>query len=563
MRRTDSTRKMAVTQVVAQLVKLSHTQRTTQIMGLLFGLLSTGFAMSQPILTGRLVSSISQSETTQGTTKLMVVLSVTLVASVLVAMAASYLAARFAEDVAKEQRNRLISASLAESAAQQRLFDQAELSNRMSIDTDTVSKSVIETTIYLPADILMIIGCVIGLFCTDPLSLLVIGLFMCLGLALSSYSAKRIARESTHRQAQLDECVEIGTDILRCATLLRNYQREQQALQRYGFANALLRNKGLRIGVISAYTQPLAGGLLKLGLIVVLALAAIRVSNGSLSLSTLTTFTLFLTYILTPVSAVALTVSNLGKVSAALERLSQAALITSPKTTVRIRTAETHDSGPLLALNGIDFSYGDGKPVLKSLDLEVPRRGITLVKGKSGAGKSTLLSIIAATSSPSGGSIEVATELADSYGNWVGPDRLLLVPQDYPQWGRSVRETITLSADISDDAIIDTLRMVGLDDWYRCLPEGLDTRLSALECKASGGELKRLGIARALVSNPRVLVLDEPTSNLDFQTATKLVAFIAELSKTITILIVTHDPSIWPASPTFELSRGKLTECTT
>jgi ABC-type multidrug transport system fused ATPase/permease subunit len=195
---------------------------------------------------------------------------------------------------------------------------------------------------------------------------------------------------------------------------------------------------------------------------------------------------------------------------------------------------------PLLRLSGVSVTYpGDETPALSGVDLELPRGGLLVVTGPSGAGKSTLLDVVLGLLRPDVGEVVVdGTPLADLAG-WrrrIGyvPQQTVLVPGTV--WQNLVWSSVPGREPTETDAWA-ALRTACVDDVVRALPGGLQAPLHEL-AELSGGEQQRLSVARALLRDPELLVLDEATSGLDPDTEQRLLDRL--LDGTRAVLMVTH-----------------------
>lgn len=208
-----------------------------------------------------------------------------------------------------------------------------------------------------------------------------------------------------------------------------------------------------------------------------------------------------------------------------------------------LHTAEVPVSAPVRALDlqQVSFGYGDRGRVLDKVTFRFEAGKTYAVVGPSGAGKSTLADILLGLSVPDSGAVlvnegEVPLESART--------RFMLVEQQPKIFSTTVKENLLLGARADDDAVYSALDTVNLDGTVRALEQGLDTRLTYLGENFSGGQRQRLGIARALIRKPDVLILDEATSALDPATRIEVVAKLRAKMQDGIIIFITHDPEI-------------------
>ena len=207
----------------------------------------------------------------------------------------------------------------------------------------------------------------------------------------------------------------------------------------------------------------------------------------------------------------------------------------------RDEVSDAHVAVHSVELRDVSFGYGDRGQVLSNVNFRFKAGHTYAIIGPSGAGKSTLADLILGLSTPDSG-VLVVNEGA------VPPDAVRshfkLVEQQPKIFSSTVRENLTLGMDVSDAALLDALATVNLAEMVRALPLGMETRLTYLGENFSGGQRQRLGIARALMRKPDVLILDEATSALDSETRTEMVAKLRDKMRNGIIIFITHDPEI-------------------
>jgi ABC-type bacteriocin/lantibiotic exporter with double-glycine peptidase domain len=195
----------------------------------------------------------------------------------------------------------------------------------------------------------------------------------------------------------------------------------------------------------------------------------------------------------------------------------------------------------VLDLHQVSFSYGDRGRVLDDVSFRFEAGHTYAIVGPSGAGKSTLADILLGLSVPDSGTVSVNEGRLPLE---VARARFMLVEQQPKIFSTTVKENLLLGLRASDDALYAALEAVNLDGMVRELAQGLDTRLTYLGENFSGGQRQRLGIARALIRQPDVLILDEATSALDPATRVEVVAKLRTRMRDGIIIFITHDPAI-------------------
>ncbi|WP_432544580.1 thiol reductant ABC exporter subunit CydD [Kineococcus sp. SYSU DK002] len=237
-----------------------------------------------------------------------------------------------------------------------------------------------------------------------------------------------------------------------------------------------------------------------------------------------------------------------------------AALLATPVTAV-----ERADPRPLpaprelvLSLRGLVAGW-DG-PCLRGVDLDLAAGDVVAVRGPSGSGKSTLAAVLQRFLDPAAGSVlldgvDVRELAGDDVRSLVGR-----VGDDEHVFATSLRENLLLAAPGSgDEALVEVLHRVRLQDWFAALPHGLDSRLGDGGAPLSGGERRRLAMARSLLADVRVLVLDEPSEGLDAATGARLVADLLDARADRAVLLLAHrEEGVDRAGRVYDVRDGRL-----
>ena len=216
-----------------------------------------------------------------------------------------------------------------------------------------------------------------------------------------------------------------------------------------------------------------------------------------------------------------------------------------------------------IGFQDIDFSYVPGEPVLEHISLHVPNQKLTAIVGDSGSGKSTILNLIAKYYEPTSGTIAIG----DKSINQVAAERVLeqisMVDQDVFLFNDTIRENIRHARpDATDEEIEAACREANCDDFIRKMEKGYDTPTGENGNLLSGGERQRLSIARAILKNSPILLLDEATASLDIENELAVKQAIVNLLKAKkTVVMIAHTLSIVKnADQILVVSGGKIAE---
>ena len=218
-----------------------------------------------------------------------------------------------------------------------------------------------------------------------------------------------------------------------------------------------------------------------------------------------------------------------------------------------------------VAFRGVRFAYASGQPVLRGLDMDIPAGSTHAVVGVTGAGKSTLVKLLLRLYEADGGAITVdGTDVRElSFRSLRGA--IGLVSQDVFLFSGTVRENIAYgNPHADDDAVERAARLAEAHDFIAALPQGYDTIVGERGQKLSGGQRQRLSIARAIVRDPAILVLDEATSAVDNETEAAIQRSLAAVSRGRTTLVIAHRLStVRHADRIHVLEAGRVAEAGT
>jgi ABC-type multidrug transport system fused ATPase/permease subunit len=195
-----------------------------------------------------------------------------------------------------------------------------------------------------------------------------------------------------------------------------------------------------------------------------------------------------------------------------------------------------------ISISNLSFSYPGSESIIEDLNLKVSKGEFLAIVGPSGAGKSTLIDLILGILSPQGGAVSISGEKPEvAIGMW--PGKIAYVPQEVFLINGTLKENIAFgyeSFDFTEDQFNYAISKSSLNELISALPEGIDSLVKERGLSLSGGQKQRLAIARALLTSPEILFLDEATSSLDSVSETTITNSITELKGSTTLIVVAH-----------------------
>jgi len=293
----------------------------------------------------------------------------------------------------------------------------------------------------------------------------------------------------------------------------------------------------------------------------VMFLGARSIIAGTLTLGGFMSFTAFLAFLVAPMFQVVGIGTQLTEALAGLDR-TQEVLHERPEDEEPRRTTAIGLIRGYLTFDRVTFAYDPGKPVLHDVSFSSAPGTVTALVGPSGSGKSTIISLIAAFHSPCEGSIQVdeidlGTVRLDAYRTQLG-----VVLQDTFLFDGSIRENIAFARQgASEESILEACRIARVDEFAEKLEKKYDTIVGERGVKLSGGQRQRVSIARAILADPRILILDEATSSLDSESEAAIQEGLSYLMKGRTTFVIAHRLStIRRADQILVLEDGRILE---
>ncbi len=330
------------------------------------------------------------------------------------------------------------------------------------------------------------------------------------------------------------------TETLGGIRVVKGFHAEDREVKTFeAGVDTLFRNVRKSMTTTSLVTS-LATLLLGVTSVLIMGIGGRLIFQGSMTVGDFVAFTLYLGFLVAPIVQMSNIGSQLTEAFAGLDRMEEI-LALEPEGREAERTVELKALEGRVAFQDVHFAYETGKEVLRGVTLEAPAGTVTALVGSSGSGKTTLAGLAASFLKPTQGRVlvdgaDLATLKLESYRR-----HLAVVLQDEFLFEGTIRENILFGRPhASAQELADAVRAANLKDFTDGLEKGLDTLIGERGVKLSGGQRQRVAIARALLADPRILFLDEATSNLDAESEMLIQESLAGLMRGRTTFVIAH-----------------------
>lgn len=424
-----------------------------------------------------------------------------------------------------------------------RFFDNSksgELVSRIMTDVEGVRNLVGTGLVQLVGGLLTAIISLVLLIKISPMMtlyvLVPVSVFGVISLKAFSY-IRPIFRERGKLNAEVTGRL---TETLNGIRVIKGFNAEQQEVRTFqeGVEKLYLNvKKSLTTTSLVTSSATLLLGLASAG---IMGIGGYMIMQGEITLGDFLAFTLYLGFMIAPIVQMSNIGSQLTEAFAGLDRTEEIMnLAEEDDGSVRVRKLGAIKGD--IEFRSVSFAYEEDKNVVKDISFEAPAGSVTALVGTSGSGKSTIAGLAASFLNPREGMITVdgvnlAEVSLESYRSQLG-----VVLQDDFLFEGTIRENILFPRPQAPEAdLMDAVKAAHVNEFTDRFEKGLDTTIGERGVKLSGGQKQRIAIARAILANPRVLILDEATSNLDTESESYIQDSLAQLMKGRTSFVIAH-----------------------
>ncbi len=456
------------------------------------------------------------------------------------ALVCQYLASKASQGIGTDLRNDVFAKISSLSYSKLDKFGSASLVNRIISDVNQLQLAVamlIRLVVRVP---FLIIGATVMAFSINA-KLAVIFVVIIPLVALSLYLVmSRSVPYYKRIQKNLDGISGIVRENLNGVRVIRAFSGQEREMERFGKAANTLMRENIRVGRISAVLNPVCYVILNFAIIAILYFGGQRVYDGSVSQGDIIALVNYMTQISLALVVFANLVVIFTKAGASAARVNE--ILDETPDIADGEGASEVEGAPAIEFKNVYFDYGNnGEYELSDLSFSIAKGETIGIIGSTGSGKSTLINLIPRFYDAAMGDVLVDGVNVKEYKLEELRKKIGVVPQKSSLFSGTVAENLTIgNENASEDVLKKAVRIAQAEDIIERMPKGFDTFIAEGGRNLSGGQRQRLTIARALVCEPQILILDDSSSALDYVTDLNLRKAIKEETDNMTVLIVSQ-----------------------
>ena len=442
-------------------------------------------------------------------------------------------------------------------------FDNQQFGNvlgRFTSDIETVSNALQQSFLQIINAFLTIILVIsMVLYLNWQLAMIVIVM-----IPITYVSAQFILKKSQpYFKKQADALGDMNGFVQENLTgfnVLKLYGREEISSEEFREITQNLQEVGFKASFISGIMMPVLSAISDMAYLIIAAIGALQVLSGTLTIGNMQAFVQYVWQVSQPVQTITQLASVLQSAKSSLDRIFE--VLDEPDEVSQVTEHLTHDLTGQVSFENVSFQYVADKPLIQNFNLEVKPGEMVAIVGPTGAGKTTLINLLMRFYDVTGGSIKIDGHDIRNLSRQEYRKQFGMVLQDAWLYEASIKENLRFgNLEATDEEIVAAAKAANVDHFIRTLPGGYNMEMNQESTNVSLGQKQLLTIARALLADPKILILDEATSSVDTRLELLIQKAMTNLMEGRTSFVIAHRLStIQEADKILVLNNGQIIE---
>lgn len=515
-------------------------QRLGLVLAIVFVILSSVLSLLGPLLIGKIIDDYIIPKDVPGAVSMLGVLAAVFVGSSILTWLQTYVMIRVAQKTIRQLRQELFKKIQSLSLL---FFDkrqQGDLMSRMTNDIDNLNAALSQSVIQIVSSSLTIVGTAFALLYLNWILALVTLTVVPLIVWATKQIIKRSSVNYVARQKHLGQLNGFIEESISNSDITTLFGKEAVTVEQFKEANERLRGSAMRADIISSFMGPINNFMNNLGLGLVIGAGAIMAVNGLVTIGIIASFVTYTRQFFRPINQLSNLLNTFQSAIAGAERVFE--ILDEKDEVVDVPNAiEKEQMSGDVRFEQVQFHYEAGKPVLQDITFHAkPGETVALV-GPTGSGKTTIVQLLIRFYDATGGNLLLDGEPITSYKMENVRNHVGVVLQDTYLFSGTVRENIRFGKLQATDAEVEEAAKIAYaHNFIKYLPEQYGTRLTSGGMNLSQGQRQLIAIARAILEDPDILILDEATSSVDTMTEVHIQKGLNNLMQGRTSFVIAH-----------------------
>lgn len=536
-------------------------QKIGLFFSILFVIASTFLSLAGPYMIGHIIDDYIMKKDINGTIRLGIVLAVIFTVASILTWLQTYVMIHVAMKTIRTLRLELFQKL---QTLTLRFFDQralGDLMSRVTNDIDNLNTALAQSVTQIVSSILTVIGVSIAMFTLSwPLAIVTL-IIIPLIVFTTKQIIKRSSKNYAERQRDLGKLNGYIEEMITGSEVLTLFGKEQQTIDTFHQQNENLRNSAQRAEITSGLLGPINNFMNNLGLAVVIGTGAFLAVKSIVTVGIIAAFVTYTRQFFRPLNQLSNLLNTFQSAIAGAERVFE--ILDEPSEVAdkpnAIKTASLKGD---VVFKQVSFSYESNKPVLKNIDFHAKAGETFALVGPTGSGKTTIINLLTRFYDVDQGEILIDGHNIENYQMETIRQRVGVVLQDTYLFSGTIRDNIRFGKlDATDEEVVEAAKIANAHHFIKYLPAQYETPVQAGGANLSQGQRQLIAIARAILENADILILDEATSSVDTQTEVDIQRGLQHLMQGRTSFVIAHRlKTIENADQILVIQQGEIVE---